>query len=283
MTTLRQAQAKYGPYYFGANSAPRTESGGGQASTPAPSAANALGITASSPTTMGGMIGTAFSGSNVSPTATLGLNTGLNLAGMFAGVPAAAITTPAAVLGQLSQAARRANLPAIDTGNLGLSTSAINAALGLTGGPNVSNNIAQGLGLTGAQLANITLALTGLDAASTTPSHTDSVTADAVAEGMSAVGISGGGTGGDSGSASGPGGSAGAPSGGGDSGNAGDFHTGGLVGPGSPKGPERKAMLLEKEFVVNRKAAVLHRDLLKAINSGASRADLAAMLKKAKR
>jgi hypothetical protein len=37
----------------------------------------------------------------------------------------------------------------------GMSTAAINAALGMTGGPNVANSIAQGLGLTGGQLASL--------------------------------------------------------------------------------------------------------------------------------
>ena len=83
----------------------------------------------------------------------------------------------------------------------------------------------------------------------------------------------------DSGAPGAPGGSAGSPSGGGDSGNIGDFHRGGRVTKGPPKGPERRATLLEKEFVVNAKAAKLHHTLLNAINSGATKNDLARLLR----
>lgn len=55
------------------------------------------------------------------------------------------------------------------------------------------------------------------------------------------------------------------------SGGAGDaFHSGGPVGKGAPKGPERKAKLLEGEFVVKKEAAQKNRPLLDAINRGES-------------
>ena len=64
----------------------------------------------------------------------------------------------------------------------------------------------------------------------------------------------------------------------GDGGSAGDsdggFHRGGFVKRGAPKGPERRATLLEKEFVIRKKAVKLHRGLLEAINRGASKVEL---------
>ena len=43
---------------------------------------------------------------------------------------------------------------------------------------------------------------------------------------------------------------------------------------GAPRGPQRRGMLLEGEYVVNPKAAKLRRGLLEAINKGASKAAL---------
>lgn len=66
---------------------------------------------------------------------------------------------------------------------------------------------------------------------------------------------------------SGPGPSSGEGSAG-DAGGPGAFHTGGSVGKGAPKGPERAATLKEGEFVVRKSAAQAHRPLLEAINRG---------------
>ena len=52
------------------------------------------------------------------------------------------------------------------------------------------------------------------------------------------------------------------------------LHKGGLVKRGPPRGPERRATLLEKEYVVKAKAVKLHRGLLEAINRGAPKAEL---------
>lgn len=69
-------------------------------------------------------------------------------------------------------------------------------------------------------------------------------------------------------------------SGEGDAGDSGDgFHRGGPVTKGPPRGPERRARLLEGEYVVNPKAAKLRRTLLDAINRGASKSTLAQLVK----
>ena len=52
------------------------------------------------------------------------------------------------------------------------------------------------------------------------------------------------------------------------------WHTGGYVKRGPPRGPERRGMLMEKEYVVKAKAVKLHRGLLEAINRGASKGEL---------
>lgn len=70
-----------------------------------------------------------------------------------------------------------------------------------------------------------------------------------------------------------PGPPSGEPSGGatatsGSGGGPGEWHTGGPVTKGAPKGPERKARLLEGEFVVRKEPAQMHRPLLEAINRG---------------
>ncbi|HYE93737.1 MAG TPA: hypothetical protein VEA38_22080 [Terriglobales bacterium] len=56
------------------------------------------------------------------------------------------------------------------------------------------------------------------------------------------------------------------------------MHEGGPVTKGAPAGPERRAMLLEGEFVVRPEAAKKHRPLLEAINSGASTKKLRSLL-----
>ena len=52
------------------------------------------------------------------------------------------------------------------------------------------------------------------------------------------------------------------------------WHKGGYVKRGPPRGPERRATLLEKEYVVKAKAVKLHRGLLEAINRGAPKGEL---------
>lgn len=57
-------------------------------------------------------------------------------------------------------------------------------------------------------------------------------------------------------------------------GGDGAWHRGGYVKRGPPRGPERRGVLMEKEYVVKAKAVKLHRGLLEAINRGAPKAEL---------
>lgn len=268
-----QGQKSYGPYFFGV--------GGGDAAPSSTSGfASAPSITSSTPTTTGGFVSqglglSGFGGKAGTVASNIGLNLGLNALG----IPAMATTVPVSGLLALSQLAHRAGLQGQDTsGMMGLDQGTIDAALGIAegSGPNTAANL-QGTGLTPGQMATISLHAMGVDPGlisgqNANPDPTSNPDAGLVAAGAGPAGVG-------PGPAGAPGGSAGAPSGGGDSGNPGDFHKGGKVKPGAPKGPERRATLLEGEYVIERKAYTLHKDLVEAINRGDSRSQLAAIAK----
>lgn len=269
--TFREQQSKFGPYYFGYE-------GGGDAPGPgsAPNAGTLGTLSNSTPTTMGGFaaqgMGKGPGSGIVGKGTTMAANMALNVALNALGIPTAAITAPITGLLSLSQLAHRAGLVGQDTSGL----ASPQGLASMNQGVDISNAsfaaLAQGLGLTNAQLDAISAnAPFGQPAPAPDPSFADiSNSPDA--------GIGGGG-GGPAGSGA-PGGSAGSPSGGGDSGNPGDFLKGGLVKDRSrlPGGKE-PITAHEEEFVVNPKASKLHRVLLGAINGGASKLELVALMK----
>lgn len=147
-------------------------------------------------------------------------------------------------LGQLAQfATNRGELGQSTDGSMGLTGGQINAALGLAdgSGPNVANSIAQGLGLTGGQLASLNFALNAPEIAPDITQNMDMLGNMEVE----------GGTG--TGSASG------------------SEDRGGLIGakrfPKSADGKHVQVKALNSEFVVNPQATRDHMAELKRINA----------------
>ena len=271
MATFKETQARFGPYFFGVG-----EAGGGAPAPSSPSGfANAPSITNSTPTTIGGFLSqglgfgpnSGFAGKATTTGANLGLNIGLNALG----IPGLAMTGPINAMLSLSQLAHRMGLQGQDTsGMMGLTQGNIDAALGVAqgSGPHVSQNITQGTGLTAGQLASLANAARGIDAGLITGQNANPDPNANPDAGLVAAGAGPSGPTSDGGNTGIGLGDAGIGIGLGDA-----YHKGG------PVNKSGSARLLKKEYVVNPKAAQLHRTLLEAINKGASRAELAAMMK----
>lgn len=268
------------------------------------------------PSSLPGMISAAFNGTGKSSLSSMEstlANLGIKGLGMLTGLPTAPFTLTPMVLAQLTELALKHGLQGQDV-NLGLSQEGINQALNIDqgSGPNVSAALSQGLPGTAAQQAMQSL-YSGLSPFSfgrngepdlgvrgPTPTLADvlnglvSATQGAIPDGnftantnmsMPDVDLSGdySGPGVPAGT---PGTPAGVPSGDAPPGvtgeGNGDLHSGGTI-PGKGNRDTFKARLTPGEFVVNPKAAKLHRSLLEAINSGATKAELAGMMKAGKR
>ena len=285
MATIAQRQQTFGPYYFGNPASmsfqereatkrqgpSRVGTGGGEPSPAslgnpnAPSLAPGAKVNTSfANMAQNAMFGNALSQPNpgllsgnlslqgLGNTALGGLlGAGVKMAGLG---PASLISS---ALGKLSQFAVNRGLMGQDTS--GLAPEANLAAMN-QGGP-ISNaafaTLTQGLGLTPAQL----------DALSQNAPFGRAPSPDP--EGLGPVGLS------DVGGLGGLTGETGDPSGI-------TQHKGGVTPKGPPRGPETRSTLLQGEYVVNPKATRLRRGLLEAINRGASKSELAKILKAGK-
>lgn len=271
-TTFREQQARFGPYYFG----PQDEGGGsGPGASSVTHSAATPSITNSSPTSFSGLVASAVPGANNSlGKAAIGFGT--KALGTLMGVPTAPVTMPITGLLALSQLAHRYGLVGQDTS--GLASDSSLASMN-QGGP-INNAtfaaLAQGLGLSNAQLAAISakapfgrgdqepappapspIGLQGLtDEGATAAAAAAADAAGAVAAGADAAGVA-----------------------------AGIEDKGGYIGRKPRPTVDGKHVMvkaLKTEYVVNPKATKLHRGLLDAINSGATRTDLARMMKASK-
>ena len=128
------------------------EGGGNGISLGSPSGfANAPAATVNSPTTLGGMVSSAFGGP-ASGKGVTASNVALGILGALVGVPAAAFTAVPALLGLATQVALKFGLTGQDTS--GLVDQPTAEANGFTS-PSAMSTIAQGLGLSAGQLAAI--------------------------------------------------------------------------------------------------------------------------------
>lgn len=149
-----------GPFTPMTSVIPRFDEGGsGAPGTPSPGAfGSAPSISNDSPISFAGMLNSAITGPNAtpSPLGTTAINLGLNAASFLTGIPTSVITLPTLALGLISQLAQRAGLVGQDTSGL-VSEGQLS---GMNQGGPISNDtfstLTQGLGLTNAQLNAIT-------------------------------------------------------------------------------------------------------------------------------
>lgn len=265
--TLKERQEQFGPYYFGAGdvSAPGPSTPAGMANPGAPN------IASNTPTTIGGFAAQAVGAKGLGgKAATAATNIGLNALLGLANIPTMALTGPTNALLGLSQIANRFGLQG--SPNMGLALSLTPSQLGMMGfaTPEALAIAAGSLGIDPDTFGSM-----NLSAPLGQPSLDPATLADAIAAAQEAANPSSGNS--PSGNIGDVGGLGGGP---GDAGGgSADFHRGGRVGRGAPKGPERRANLLEGEYVINPKAAKLRHTLLEAINKGASTTQLATILK----
>ena len=259
--TFREKQMEFGPYYFGG-------SGGGEAAPAAPGnpSAPSLDVSQAAGPVSAGVQGAKAALNATSLNAALsGLTGAKGLASTIQGMGLRGATSMVPGLNALQ------GLTALFSGPLGF-LSGVLGKYGLQGQDTSGMNVTpealalsnQGVPISAAQFATLTQWLGINPATLNAMNEAAPFGQEGDPSGVGVPGSSSGGLGGGPGDAGG--GSA-------------DFHRGGRVAKGPPKGPERKSTLLEGEYVIKQKAYQLRKGLVEAINRGAPKAELAKIVK----